>query len=442
MRLMKQLLLTAALAVTTLMTACGGGGGTTTTTTTRTCSLTSLGDSNLTRSLDVGEALSIAPLSINAVSGCTLTFSATGLPAGLSIATDTGLVTGAATTTGTYSATITARTASADAVGNSISSRITFTVLKPVKWAVLAASTGLPSGPVSLTSLNGKLYALVSVLSGSNWQPQLWTSTTQGASWVNANLPPPNPTGSLMGYASVTDGTSIYLIGGLNSAGSAIVRSYSNSVHVLTPDAPVPAWTTATTTAFSAGVAFMGATFANNTLYVQGGTISGETISGNLYASSDRGLTWQSVGNATNPRTARQCLVATTDKLLSIGGVTNTATATVASAVAATNVYSSSLSIFNWTYPSSSINFANSQHLNCAYLNGKVYVTGGTAGSGTASNAVYSSADGLSWIRDAASPIFSGRFAHGMTVQNGKLIVVGGLNSAGAPLGDALVGTP
>lgn len=442
LKLQNRLLLAALVAVTVLITACGGG---TTTTTTTTCSLSqgTLGQT-LGKSLSVGEVTSYTPVPINTVSGCTLSYSTFGaLPAGLSISSSTGLVTGAPFTAGTYSTQLTVSTGSATSIGNSLFYTVVFTITKPVTWSVQAANTGLPAGPTSLTSVNGQLYALVAPLSGLNYVPQLWTSTTQGVSWVNTNLTPPNPSGSLIGSGFVTDGNSIYLIGGQSSASGVSPKTYANSVYALTPGASKPAWTTTTNLAFSGGgMAFMGTTFANNTLYVQGGFNSGNSISKKLYGSSNGGVTWIDIIDTNNPQTANQCLVATNDRLLSVGGVTTSAIPG-AGFEPSPYVFTTSPPSFSWGKSTSGNIFLNSQNLKCAYLNAKVYTTGGIGSLSTATNAVYVSNDqGTSWVIEPSSANFSGRYGHGMAAQNGRLIVVGGVNSAGVGLSDSLVGTP
>jgi hypothetical protein len=72
----------------------------------------------------VGTAVSLQIQASDSASGQTLTYSATGLPTGLSIASGTGLISGTPTTAGTYSTTVTV----GDAAGASGSTSFTWTV--------------------------------------------------------------------------------------------------------------------------------------------------------------------------------------------------------------------------------------------------------------------------------------------------------------------------
>ncbi len=76
------------------------------------------------RSGTVGTATSLQITASDSASGQTLTYSATGLPAGLSINASSGLISGTPTTAGTYSTTVTAK----DTTGASGSATFTWTI--------------------------------------------------------------------------------------------------------------------------------------------------------------------------------------------------------------------------------------------------------------------------------------------------------------------------
>jgi subtilase family serine protease len=99
---------------TTAFTSSGGGGGTGNTVT-----VTNPGSKTAT----VGTATSLQISATDSASGQTLTYSATGLPAGLSISTS-GLISGTPTTAGSYSVTVTAK----DTTGATGSASFTWTV--------------------------------------------------------------------------------------------------------------------------------------------------------------------------------------------------------------------------------------------------------------------------------------------------------------------------
>jgi cellulose 1,4-beta-cellobiosidase len=100
---------------TNLTVTCNGGGGGSNTVT-----VTSPGNQSGT----VGTAASVQIHASDSASGQTLTYSATGLPAGLSIGSSTGLISGTPTTAGTNSVTVTAK----DTTGATGTASFTWTI--------------------------------------------------------------------------------------------------------------------------------------------------------------------------------------------------------------------------------------------------------------------------------------------------------------------------
>jgi endo-1,4-beta-xylanase len=159
----------------------------------------------------VGTAVSVQVRATDSGSGQTLTYSATGLPAGLSISSSTGLISGTPTTAATSSVSVTAR----DGTGASGSASFTWTVnpksgggtchvtyTRNSEWAggftaqVVIANTGT-------TAING--WSLTFTFPGD----QKLTSNFNGGfsqSGANATLTNANYNGNIAPGASITDG--------------------------------------------------------------------------------------------------------------------------------------------------------------------------------------------------------------------------------------------
>ena len=96
----------------------------------------------------VGTAVSLQIKATDSASGQTLTYSATGLPAGLSINSTTGLISGTPTTASTYSTTVTAK----DTTGATGSASFTWTVNAAVSGCTaqqLLGNPGFETGSIS-----------------------------------------------------------------------------------------------------------------------------------------------------------------------------------------------------------------------------------------------------------------------------------------------------
>jgi Putative Ig domain len=92
----------------------------------------------------VGTAASLQITATDSASGQTLTYSATGLPAGLSINSSTGLISGTPTTAGTSSVTVTAK----DTTGASGSASFTWTINSATGNTVTVTNPGNQTGTV------------------------------------------------------------------------------------------------------------------------------------------------------------------------------------------------------------------------------------------------------------------------------------------------------
>jgi hypothetical protein len=92
----------------------------------------------------VGTAASLQISATDSASGQTLTYSATGLPAGLSINSSTGLISGTPTTSGSYSVTVTVK----DTTGATGSASFTWTVNSATGNTVTVTNPGSQTGTV------------------------------------------------------------------------------------------------------------------------------------------------------------------------------------------------------------------------------------------------------------------------------------------------------
>src|SRR5579862_893946 len=109
----------------------------------------------------IGKAASVQVHASDSATGQTLTYSASGLPPGLSVNSSTGLISGTPTTSGTYSATVTARD------GTGASGSATFT------WTIGSSGGGGGGGACTVTyavtqSWSGGYQALVTVTAGAS----------------------------------------------------------------------------------------------------------------------------------------------------------------------------------------------------------------------------------------------------------------------------------
>jgi hypothetical protein len=92
----------------------------------------------------VGTAASLQISASDSASGQTLTYSATGLPTGLSISSTTGLITGTPTTAGSYSVTVTAK----DTTGATGSASFTWTINAATGNTITVTNPGSQTGTV------------------------------------------------------------------------------------------------------------------------------------------------------------------------------------------------------------------------------------------------------------------------------------------------------
>ncbi|GAA1261045.1 hypothetical protein GCM10009665_58610 [Kitasatospora nipponensis] len=119
------------------------------------------------QSTTTGGAVSLQVTGSDSASGQTLTYSATGLPTGLSISSS-GLITGTATTAGTYSVTVKAT----DTTGANGSASFTWTVTTPGSNTVTVTSPGNQS-----TATGGSVSLQVSATDSASGQTLTYSAT-------------------------------------------------------------------------------------------------------------------------------------------------------------------------------------------------------------------------------------------------------------------------
>ena len=152
----------------------------------------------------VGTAASLQVGATDSASGQTLTYSATGLPAGLSINSSTGLISGTPTTAGTSTVTVTATdTTGADGTAS-------FT------WTVSSGSTGTGSGGVDI-SAGGP--AAAPFVADEDYTGGATAATTNAISTTGVTNPAPQSVYQHNRYGNFT-----YTIPGLTAGASYNVR--------------------------------------------------------------------------------------------------------------------------------------------------------------------------------------------------------------------------
>ena len=169
----------------------------------------------------VGTAVSLQIQASDSASGQTLTYSATGLPAGLSINSSTGLISGTPTTAGTSSVTVTAT----DTTGASGSASFTWTI-NPAPNTVSVTNPGNQTGTVG-TAVSLQIQASDSA-SGQ--------TLTYSATGLPAGLSINSSTGLISGTPT-TAGTSSVTVTATDTTGASGSASFTWTVSARPPTA-------------------------------------------------------------------------------------------------------------------------------------------------------------------------------------------------------------
>lgn len=432
------------------LAACGGGGGTTTTT----CTIIGTPRVAYTTpgAVALGSAVTLTQNAINSIQApCSLEYTATNLPAGLSINAATGQISGTVTAAGNTTTTVLASARGTSGATVSGSGSISFVVVGPVTWEVKTANHGIGSllSP-NLVVIGNTLYAVGAQQAGNNFLPLMYQSIDAGATWTNTNTPPTGFT-SLRYFKVVSDNTSLYLVGGRTSDAtvtSAAAFTYNQDVLKFTPGNP-GTWTTISLNPFRSVAVPNGGSedFAifwdatNSTLFVHGGR-RGNTISNAVFRSTNRGVSWSLANDTSSYSLFGHCMMASGGNLIIVGGMGFSPTANTSSenlqALRSTNGGTTWI-VMAGTRPVPS----KAMYASCAANNGRLYVVGGLSTNpiGYSGDVLQSLDNGSSWNADPASAVVGPRADQGMAVLAGKLLMFGGENSLG-PRTDVISGTP
>ncbi|HJZ01970.1 MAG TPA: putative Ig domain-containing protein, partial [Streptosporangiaceae bacterium] len=169
-----------------------------------------------TQTSTVGTAVSLQIHASDSASGQTLTYTAAGLPAGLSVNSGTGLISGTPTTAGTSSVTVTAK----DTTGASGSATFTWTVNPP------GANTVTVTNPGTQTSTVGTAASL-QIHASDSASGQTLTYTATG---LPAGLSINSATGLISGTPT-TAGTSNVTVTATDTTGASGPASFSWTVN-------------------------------------------------------------------------------------------------------------------------------------------------------------------------------------------------------------------
>ena len=228
----------------------------------------------------VGTAASLQVSASDSASGQTLTYSASGLPAGLSIDSSSGLISGTPTTAGSYSVTVTAK----DTTGATGSASFTWTI------SAATGNTVTVTNPGSQTGFVGTAASLqVSASDSASGQ-----TLTYSASGLPAGLSISSSTGLISGTPT-TAGSSSVTVTATDTTGASGSASFTWTISA---PCPCSAWGSGATPASSA---------TTNTTAYELGTRFYTSVNGNVtalrfykepgMASTHTGDLWDSNGN-------------------------------------------------------------------------------------------------------------------------------------------------
>lgn len=341
-----------------------------------------------------------APISVNVGTPISTTPTVTGVPAscvgsmhfeldsgtippGVSLDRATGTIAGTPTATGSYAVGV---RMGIQNLSGTLSSGIRINIFDSASYSFSGWESMIPEAPFLDNFRIGVIGSTLYVVSRNGYTAlmETWQSTDGGATWTN--LPITNPTGNLQDFALASDGTSIWLTGGVDAG----TRTSSNQVWRFDGTAWTQVATTAPFTARSAHamVAQGGA------LYVMGGRI-GNTMLGDTWKSTDGGVTWtQTATSGFGPRDLF-CAVSDGTQIFVMGGENQDTQPSVYRSTDGAAWSSLALpSTSPFLLVASNFVTGTAHSGACAWLNGRIVYSGGI---GFAGSGVVSSPDGINW---------------------------------------------